>query len=78
VWGSSPGGASATVLMSEASGADARLVAFLQYLRVVFVAVGASVISRPWVAADGAKPPLVLFPEIDWPALAAKMAVASF
>ncbi|MGO7675483.1 AbrB family transcriptional regulator, partial [Rhizobium ruizarguesonis] len=31
VWGSSPGGASAMVIMSEAYGADARLVAFMQY-----------------------------------------------
>ncbi|MBY5339789.1 AbrB family transcriptional regulator [Rhizobium leguminosarum bv. viciae] len=79
VWGSSPGGASAMVIMSEAYGADARLVAFMQYLRVVFVAVGASVVSRLWVAADGAEPPpLVLFPEIDWPAFAATMAFAAF
>ncbi len=79
VWGSSPGGASAMVIMSEAYGADGRLVAFMQYLRVVFVAVGASVISRLWVAADGAEPPpLVLFPEIDWPDFAATMAFAAF
>ena len=34
VWGSSPGAATAMVLMAEAFGADARLVAFMQYLRV--------------------------------------------
>ena len=78
VWGSSPGGASAMVIMSEAYGADARLVAFMQYLRVVFVAVGASVVSRLWVAADGAEPPpLILFPEVDWPAFAATTAFAA-
>lgn len=71
VWGSSPGAASAMVIMSEAYGADARLVAFMQYLRVVFVAVAASVVSRLWVAADGGEPPpLILFPPIDWPAFA--------
>ncbi|MDK4731257.1 AbrB family transcriptional regulator [Rhizobium sp. CNPSo 3490] len=77
VWGSSPGAASAMVIMSEAYGADARLVAFMQYLRVVFVAVGASVISRLWVATDGGEPPpLVLFPPVDWPAFAATIAFA--
>ncbi|KRB61473.1 ammonia monooxygenase [Rhizobium sp. Root708] len=72
VWGSSPGAASAMVIMSEEYGADARLVAFMQYLRVVFVAVAASVVSRLWVAADGGEPPpLILFPPINWPAFVA-------
>jgi membrane AbrB-like protein len=76
VWGSSPGAASAMVIMSEAYGADARLVAFMQYLRVVFVAVAASAVSRLWVAADGGEPPpLVLFPSVDWLALAATVAL---
>lgn len=76
VWGSSPGAASAMVIMSEAYGADARLVAFMQYLRVVFVAVAASVVSRLWVAADGGKPPaFILFPPVDWQALAATIAL---
>ncbi|MBW9055365.1 AbrB family transcriptional regulator [Rhizobium mesosinicum] len=78
VWGSTPGGASAMVIMSEAYGADARLVAFMQYLRVVFVAVGASVISRLWVAADGeAPPPVIFFPPVDWPAFATTTAFAA-
>jgi membrane AbrB-like protein len=34
VWGLAPGAASAMVLMSESYGADARLVAFMQYTRV--------------------------------------------
>lgn len=38
IWGSSAGAASTMMLMAEAYGADARLVAFMQYLRVVFVA----------------------------------------
>lgn len=78
VWGSTPGGASAMVIMSEAYGADARLVAFMQYLRVVFVAVGASVISRLWVAADGEEPPpVIFFPPVDWPAFALTVAFAA-
>ena len=40
VWGSTPGAASAMVLMADAFGADARLVAFMQYLRVIFVSRG--------------------------------------
>ncbi|MBB3173024.1 hypothetical protein FHR90_000842 [Endobacter medicaginis] len=48
IWGSSPGAASAMMLIAEAFGADARLVAFMQYLRVVFVAVTASLIARLW------------------------------
>ncbi|MBG6249191.1 MULTISPECIES: AbrB family transcriptional regulator [Symbiopectobacterium] len=34
-WGASPGGASAMVAMSSEFGADVRLVAFMQYLRVL-------------------------------------------
>jgi uncharacterized protein len=70
VWGSSPGAASAMVIMSEAYGADARLVAFMQYLRVVFVAMAASIISRLWVSAEGREPPpLIFFPDTNWHAL---------
>ena len=46
VWGLSPGAASVMMLMAEAYGADARLVAFMQYLRVVFVAIAASILAR--------------------------------
>jgi membrane AbrB-like protein len=49
IWGSMPGGASAMVIMSEAYGADMRLVAFMQYLRIVCVAVAATAISSIWV-----------------------------
>lgn len=45
-WGSSPGGASAMVAMAEDFGADSRLVAFMQYTRVVLVVVTATVVSR--------------------------------
>ena len=52
VWGSAPGAASAMMLMAEAFGADPRLVAFMQYLRVVFVALAASLTARLWVTPD--------------------------
>lgn len=48
VWGSAPGAATVMVLMGEAYGADARLVAFMQFLRVVMVALTASLVARVW------------------------------
>lgn len=54
VWGLSPGAANAMVLMSEAHGADARLVGFMQYLRVVFVVLAASVVARTMFGLPGA------------------------
>jgi membrane AbrB-like protein len=67
LWGSSPGGATAIVLMAEAYGADGRLVAFMQYLRVVLVAAAASAVARIW---GGAAPHLAgtvtRLPEITW------------
>ena len=67
VWGSSPGAATAMMLMAEAYGADAQLVAFMQYLRVVFVAIAASAIARLWINVSGAPAPaIVWFSPIDW------------
>ena len=45
-WGVAPGGAAAMVAMAHASGADARLVATMQYVRVVCVVIAASLISH--------------------------------
>ena len=42
IWGTAPGAASAMMVLAGAFGADARLVAFMQYLRVVIVAALAS------------------------------------
>ncbi|KFB09446.1 AbrB family transcriptional regulator [Nitratireductor basaltis] len=53
IWGSAPGAATAMVLMAGAFGADQRLVAFMQYLRVIFVSVGAALIARIWVDFSG-------------------------
>ena len=67
VWGASPGGATAMMLMAEAFGADARLVAFMQYARVVMVALAASIISRIFVQASGGQAPLPdLLQPVDW------------
>jgi uncharacterized protein len=39
------------MVMADAYGADARLDAFMQYVRVVMVAIVASIIARLWVHA---------------------------
>src|SRR4051794_29015146 len=78
VWGSCPGAASAMTLMAEAFGADVRLVAFMQYLRVLMVTVVASVISRIWAtpASGGHAASVVWFPPVQWVPFAETMALA--
>jgi membrane AbrB-like protein len=77
VWGSAPGAATAMVLMADAFGADARLVAFMQYLRVILVSIAAAVIARLWVDTSGVEAPgIEWFPSIVWPAFAAMITVA--
>lgn len=62
IWGSSPGAATAMTLMAESFGADVRLVAFMQYLRVMVVALVATLVTRLWTGASGgASPALDLF-----------------
>jgi membrane AbrB-like protein len=79
VWGSSPGAASAMVVMADAFGADARLVAFMQYLRVVCVVVVASLIARFWVhTPNAAQPEIIWFPQIEWLSFAGTVAIAGF
>jgi uncharacterized protein len=57
VYGTSPGAANAMVLLSEAEGADARLVAFMQYSRVLLVALAAALIARYWANGAGTHGP---------------------
>lgn len=57
VYGTSPGAATAMVLLAEAEGADPRIVAFMQYTRAVLVAVSAAVVARFWVGATDIHPP---------------------
>ena len=64
IWGLLPGAASVMMLMAEAHGADSRLVAFMQYLRVVMVAIVASLIARFWVHATATAAPIIWFPEL--------------
>jgi membrane AbrB-like protein len=46
IWGSSPGAATVMTLMSEQYGADLRLVALMQYLRVACCAAAAALMAR--------------------------------
>jgi uncharacterized protein len=67
VWGSSPGAAAVMVIMAAEFGADARLVAFMQYFRVACVAGLASVIAAVWTHTTGAAHPATQgFPAIHW------------
>lgn len=67
IWGLLPGAASAMMIMADAYGADARLVAIMQYLRIFMVALLASIIARFWVHAASAATvaPAVWFAPID-------------
>jgi membrane AbrB-like protein len=77
IWGSLPGAASAMVLMADAYGADMRLVAFMQYLRVLLVALLASLIARfvaPGAEGSAAAVGGVATP-VDWPAFVLTLAL---
>ncbi len=76
IWGASPGAAAAMTLMAEAYGADVRLVAVMQYLRVVLVAVSASLVARIWTTPGDVAADIVWFPTVAWGPLAATLAVA--
>ncbi len=83
VWGSYPGAATAMTLMAGSFGADTRLVAFMQYLRVVIVAVIASAVARFSLhtsAAHGithALPNPVWFPPVQWEWLGVTLALVA-
>lgn len=78
IWGSSPGAATTMTLMSESYGADLRLVAFMQYLRVACCAIIAALIARFFgtpVAAHAA--PTALFDTAGFAATLAIIVVGS-
>lgn len=74
-WGSSPGGAAAMTAMSEAYGADPRYVAFMQYVRVVCVAITATFVARA-VAGPGGMPASSA-PAVDQGLMAALLPLAT-
>lgn len=67
VWGLAPGAASVMTLMSEDYGADMRLVAFMQYLRMFCSAISAAMVAL-WlgVASTGDNPWLHAFEVQSW------------
>jgi uncharacterized protein len=78
VWGMLPGAATVMMLMAREYGADFRLVAFMQYLRVVLVAAAASAMALMFVHGGGGGGRFAhgLFPPVDLGGLAATAAVA--
>lgn len=65
IWGLLPGAASVMVMMAEDFGADARLVAFMQYLRVLMVTLTASLVAKFWAhIANADLHTLVWFPTL--------------
>ncbi|HVT56440.1 MAG TPA: AbrB family transcriptional regulator [Xanthobacteraceae bacterium] len=77
IWGTAPGAASAMMLMSAEFGADPRMVAFMQYLRVVIVAAVASLLARFWIhIGAAAHPAIAWFPPVDWIAFGETLVLA--
>jgi uncharacterized protein len=77
LWGTSPGAASVMTLMAEAYGADPRLVAIMQYLRVLMVAGVAAIVARSFGIAEAHKAQaIVWFPPVAWLPFAETVALA--
>lgn len=76
LWGTSPGAASVMTLMAEAYGADPRLVAIMQYLRVLMVAAVAAAVARIFGITPEHHTAMVWFPPVDGLALAETVALA--
>lgn len=77
IWGSAPGGATAMALLAEAHGADIRLVAFMQYLRVVLVALVASLVARGWTTGAAHGHSVNWLAPVEWISFAETMALAT-
>lgn len=80
IWGAAPGAATPMVLMAQAFGADFRLVAFMQYLRVMMVAAMAAIIAAlllPDGATASARHAADFFPPLDWPVFGGTLAVVA-
>ena len=67
IWGLLPGAASVMMIMADDFGADGRLVAFMQYLRVVFVALAAALVAR-FVHASASVTSASWFSAVHWTA----------
>jgi membrane AbrB-like protein len=77
VYGITPGAANAMVILGEAEGADARLVAFMQYSRVLLVAMAAALVARFWAHLGNAHAPAApWFGPVPWGNLARVLILA--
>jgi membrane AbrB-like protein len=74
LWGGLPGMASSMVAGAYESGADSRLVAFFQYVRVAEVMLVASLVSH--YLAHAAFVPLAVLPRTSWAALPLTLLIA--
>lgn len=78
IWGLSPGAATVMILMAENAGADAQLVACMQYTRVIMVALIATLITHfTGTGVVHEVHSVIWFPSIDWPALAQTLALVA-
>ena len=77
VWGMLPGAATAMMVMAEAYGADSRLVAFMQYLRVVMVAAVASILALIFAHGGVSRFAAGYFPPVDLANFAFTLAIAA-
>ena len=76
IWGSAPGGASVMTVISQEYGADIRLVAFMQYLRVACVALAATLVARAW-GVHGAAQAVEWFPPMPLTGVAVTVVLAA-
>lgn len=77
IWGSAPGAASAMTLLSGDYGADMRLVAFMQYLRVACVALAAALVAHGFGVERAAAAEVIWFPAVPLPGLAMTLALGA-
>ena len=77
VYGASPGAAAAMILQAQQDGADARIVAFMLYVRVLFVVFAAALVARFWVGhASGHLPAPAWLAPVRWGNLALVILIA--
>jgi membrane AbrB-like protein len=76
IWGSAPGAASVMTILSADHGADIRLVAFMQYLRVACVALSATLVARAFGVTHMKVAEIVWFPPTPWADLAVTILAA--
>ena len=77
IWGSAPGAASVMTILSESHGADIRLVAFMQYLRVACVALSSALVARLFGVPHTAAATLDWFPAMPATGIALTVTLAA-